>query len=38
MAFDETDTILIYCSMVGIKFVDVQKGELLRLLGKTESS
>jgi peptidylprolyl isomerase domain and WD repeat-containing protein 1 len=38
MCVDETDSILIYPTFIGIKFVDLKTGNLVRLLGKTESS
>ncbi|CAD8176494.1 unnamed protein product [Paramecium pentaurelia] len=38
MCFDETDQILIYPSFIGIKFIYIKTGELVKLLGKMESS
>lgn len=38
MSFDETDRFLIYCAMVGVKFVDLENGQLVRVLGKNENN
>lgn len=38
MCFDETDSILIYPTFIGVKFIYIKTGELVKLLGKMESS
>lgn len=37
LAFDETDTVVVYPTFLGVKFVDITTGVLVRLVGKSES-